>query len=331
MNGQSKESPHNVPTQLTMTIWSWRSGNFCHWQMQLAKNTQNMNHIPNSSSHADDGEPSGARVIRMLDMNQVSAASVEQIPSSLLGSLSAADVSELNRDQRWVYKIIVRQLSLINTRKKPSPLHMIICGKEDTRKSKVLQTVTEAFQQQNCDHHLLKAAYAGVAAFLINGKTTHVIGTLSVAGHNQLEGDWVSATKQGLNWKRYGPQYGFWPWMKCQCWWRMFLQTCLKMLLLESNVQMITLSVGSTSSFWATFISFFLWPIQYAIHSFTQTIQRWTPHFPWLEERSIKSLQQLSYWRSKKESLTQSGTTFSNIYVLVLLRTITLTCCKHWL
>ena len=68
--------------------------------MQLAKDTQNINHIPNSSSHADDGEPSGAQVICVSDMNQVSAASVGRIPSSLLGPLSAADISELNRDQQ---------------------------------------------------------------------------------------------------------------------------------------------------------------------------------------------------------------------------------------
>jgi len=92
----------------------------------------------------------------------------------------------------------MRQLSLINARKKPPPLHMIICGEGGTGKSKVLQTVTEAFQQQNSDHHLLKAAYTGMAVSLINGKMTHVIGALSVAGHNQGDRSVSNKTRSEL-------------------------------------------------------------------------------------------------------------------------------------
>lgn len=57
---------------------------------------------------------------------------------------------------------------------------MIVHGEGGTGKSKVLQTVTEAFKQRGCQSCLLKAAYTGVAASLIDGKTTHTIASLSL-------------------------------------------------------------------------------------------------------------------------------------------------------
>lgn len=63
----------------------------------------------------------------------------------------------------------------------PPPLQLIIHGEGGTGKSKVLQTVTEAFKQQGSEHMLLKSAYTGVASSLIEGKTTHVIAGISVA------------------------------------------------------------------------------------------------------------------------------------------------------
>ena len=56
---------------------------------------------------------------------------------------------------------------------------MMIHGEGGTGKSKVLQTVMEAFRSRGCEHMLVKAAYTGVAASLIEGKTTHVIGGIS--------------------------------------------------------------------------------------------------------------------------------------------------------
>ena len=45
----------------------------------------------------------------------------------------------------------------------------------------VSESVTEAFRQHGAHHKLLKAAYTGVAASLIDGKTTHVIGGVSLS------------------------------------------------------------------------------------------------------------------------------------------------------
>ncbi|RDX39933.1 hypothetical protein OH76DRAFT_1302941, partial [Lentinus brumalis] len=53
------------------------------------------------------------------------------------------------------------------------PLRMVLYGEGGTGKSRVIQTVTQAFAARGCAHMLVKAAYTGIAASLIDGKTTH--------------------------------------------------------------------------------------------------------------------------------------------------------------
>ncbi|KZP27492.1 hypothetical protein FIBSPDRAFT_683605, partial [Athelia psychrophila] len=62
----------------------------------------------------------------------------------------------------------------------PPPLRMILYGEGGTGKSKVIQTVTEAFARRGVKYMLVKSAYTGVAAYLIDGKTTHTIAGLPV-------------------------------------------------------------------------------------------------------------------------------------------------------
>lgn len=85
----------------------------------------------------------------------------------------------MNEDQRQAYDIIIYHLQQTLTGHQIEPLRMIIYGEGGTGKSKVLQSVTEAFRQRAVLHLLVKAAYTGVAASLIDGKTTHVIAGIS--------------------------------------------------------------------------------------------------------------------------------------------------------
>ncbi|TFK78126.1 hypothetical protein K466DRAFT_459796, partial [Polyporus arcularius HHB13444] len=45
-----------------------------------------------------------------------------------------------------------------------------------TGKSRVIQSVTELFAAAGCSYMLIKSAYTGIAASLIDGKTTHTLG-----------------------------------------------------------------------------------------------------------------------------------------------------------
>ncbi|KAI6167678.1 hypothetical protein EDD17DRAFT_1424746, partial [Pisolithus thermaeus] len=55
----------------------------------------------------------------------------------------------------------------------PPPLRMLLHSKGGTGKSRVIQTITECFTRCGAWQLLIKAAYMGVAASLIDGKTTH--------------------------------------------------------------------------------------------------------------------------------------------------------------
>jgi len=57
---------------------------------------------------------------------------------------------------------------------------MVLFGEGGTGKSQVIQTVTDAFEARGSKHLLIKAAYTGVAASLIDGKTTHVVAGISL-------------------------------------------------------------------------------------------------------------------------------------------------------
>ena len=101
-------------------------------------------------------------------------------------ALSALDVSQLNEEQHRAYSILDWHLRETVANKKPPPLRMILCGEGGTGKSKVIQTITDCFALRHCKYMLIKSAYTGIAASLIDGKTTHTIAKINVNGRTTL-------------------------------------------------------------------------------------------------------------------------------------------------
>ena len=95
-------------------------------------------------------------------------------------ALDRLDVSHLRPDQARAYGIIKWHLIQTLSSADPPPLRMILYGEGGTGKSRVIQTITEVFEARGSKHMLVKAAYTGVAASLVDGKTTHVIAGISV-------------------------------------------------------------------------------------------------------------------------------------------------------
>ena len=123
--------------------------------------------------------------VRCLDMDTLDSdtGTVSEIMAEVAEvSITAVNPSQLKPDQFRAYNIITWHLDQTLAGNKPPPLRMIILGEGGTGKSKVIQTVTEYFIQKGAKSLLLKAAYTGVAASLIDGKTTHVIGFISTSG-----------------------------------------------------------------------------------------------------------------------------------------------------
>lgn len=101
-------------------------------------------------------------------------------------ALLAVDPDCLKPDQLRAYCIVTWHLGETLRGCNIPPLRMILYGEGGTGKSRVIQTITEAFATLGVSHMLVKAAYTGVAASLVDGKTTHVIGCLSLGSKDNI-------------------------------------------------------------------------------------------------------------------------------------------------
>ena len=109
-------------------------------------------------------------------------------------ALPAVDRSSLKPDQLRAYNIVDWHLGEMLRGACPPPLRMILYGEGGTGKSRVIQTITELFTARGVSRKLVKAAYTGVAASLVDGKTTHVIAGLSLGS----KGSVTDASKKKL-------------------------------------------------------------------------------------------------------------------------------------
>ncbi len=158
--------------------------------------------IPSAEGGLEGGNPRVEQLNVPVDSNDTS-------PDVILGSaetvceeaLPGVDPSQLKPDQLRAYNIITWHLDRTLAGDRPPPLRMVIHGEGGMGKSRVIQTVTEYFAQRGAKHMLIKAAYTGVAASLIDGKTTHVIGMISRNSKNGLSDD--SKGKLQAFWKWY--------------------------------------------------------------------------------------------------------------------------------
>jgi PIF1-like helicase len=62
---------------------------------------------------------------------------------------------------------------------------MMIPGEGGVGKSKLIQTMTHAFQERDVSEWCVKSAYTGIAASLIDGKTLHVLAGIPVRRSKQ--------------------------------------------------------------------------------------------------------------------------------------------------
>lgn len=66
---------------------------------------------------------------------------------------------------------------------------MILYREGGTGKSRVIQTITNLFRSRGVEQMLVKAAYTGIAASLIDGKTTHTAARLPIKGQSRVSDD----------------------------------------------------------------------------------------------------------------------------------------------
>ncbi|PSR82813.1 hypothetical protein PHLCEN_2v5967 [Hermanssonia centrifuga] len=155
------------------------------WQAQMQADVLCLNGEDGPVNRLDTAPENNGAVKRVDGLVQGGQASVEADASSpqgheTTGVLTAADPAMLKDDQFQSFDIVHWHLGKTLAGNNPPPLRMILYGEEGTGKSKVIQTISEEFVARGTQSMLMKAAYTGVAASLIDGKTTHTIAALSV-------------------------------------------------------------------------------------------------------------------------------------------------------
>ncbi|PSS19942.1 hypothetical protein PHLCEN_2v3115 [Hermanssonia centrifuga] len=175
------------------------------WQAQMDRDVLAQNSGPSATAQpvppSSTQEPSVQPFAEVPGPSVSSRARVEvSSPLAQPGIFHAADPSILKDDQFRAFDIVRWHLEQVLSDKTPPPLRMVLYGEGGTGKSKVIQTITEEFNRRCIKGMLVKAAYTGVAASLIDGKTTHNIGGLSVKERKESVSDDTKAKLQSF-WK----------------------------------------------------------------------------------------------------------------------------------
>ncbi|KDN38232.1 hypothetical protein RSAG8_09631, partial [Rhizoctonia solani AG-8 WAC10335] len=89
--------------------------------------------------------------------------------------IHSVDLSLLKADQRRAYGIIKAHLDAQMATQHPQQLLMQIQGEGGTGKSTVIGCVTDLFKHRGLSHKLIRSAYTGIAASLIDGNTLHTL------------------------------------------------------------------------------------------------------------------------------------------------------------
>ena len=112
--------------------------------------------------------------------------------------LAAIPREQLMDDQRRAFDIIAYHVRSSLQGNCPTQLLLHIQGEGGTGKSKVIQAVTGMFEALGVRRWLLKSAYTGIAASLIEGETIHRLAGLNFNGKGMSNG---TRTKLESTWK----------------------------------------------------------------------------------------------------------------------------------
>ena len=126
----------------------------------------------------------------------------------------------VNEEQVQAHDMIITHLKETLAGKEPYPLRMMVYGEggtgkcrlhtwPDTRltarsgKSTVIDMTTDSFVDLGVDDTLVKTAYTGVAASGIDGKTCHVVGSLSLSSSRAISKETASKLREFWRGRRY--------------------------------------------------------------------------------------------------------------------------------
>jgi hypothetical protein len=161
-------------------------GRIAAWLKLLQDTVDRKNEARNMSTPLEIASPPTVQQLTLDDMMSTAQPAVLLQPADSEQALPAVNPGSLNPDQLRAYNIVNWHLAKVLQGADIPPLRMVLYGEGGTGKSRVIQTITESFTAYGAAHMLVKAAYTGVAASLVNGKTTHVIASLSLRSRDSV-------------------------------------------------------------------------------------------------------------------------------------------------
>ena len=183
--------------------------NLAVWQKQLEADVRRVNEKGKGKDVAmcESGGDVELLATRALNSKTAGTSDVKMIDETESEQLlDAIEPTSLNEEQKRAYDIVMWHLDETIAGHSPPPLRMMTYGEGGTGKSQILQTITAAFKARGKESLLLKVAYTASASSLVGGKTTHVIGGISIPS-SQSNADQVisneARTKLEIFWHDY--------------------------------------------------------------------------------------------------------------------------------
>ena len=170
------ESIRTATTTDLNQLASWQTA----MQKMISQLTSNHSAPSTHAKEIDSGD-----VIQHQAIDQGDASLLVNITSES-SSLSPSKPEELLEDQHRAYNIVDWHLQKLLSGFNPPQLRMVIPGEGEVGKSKTIQTITDNFVSRGVGGMLVKSAYTGIAASVIDGKTLHVIAMIPINGGKQL-------------------------------------------------------------------------------------------------------------------------------------------------
>lgn len=155
------------------------------WKGQIKRDVMTQN-TDSDTPHTVDIDW-GGQVSRLTETENDSHGEISILAPKT--SLPVVDPALLKFDQFHAFDIITWHLDQTLSRNELPPLWMILFREGGMGKLKVIQMVMETFAQKGVKYMLIKLAYTGVAASLIDRKTTHTIASLSMLSDGNLSNE----------------------------------------------------------------------------------------------------------------------------------------------
>ncbi|KAI6116457.1 hypothetical protein F5141DRAFT_1213054 [Pisolithus sp. B1] len=154
-----------------------------NWQQTMASYMAETNVELEEDNIQHTGDISSLDTLQLMD--DIGDVLTLSSNTSFHEALEPIEETNLLEDQQRAFDIIHWHLLETKAGHTPPTLQMIIPGEGGVGKSKTIQTITEDFQRQGLAHILVKGAYTGIAASMIDGKTLHVLGMIPLNGRPQ--------------------------------------------------------------------------------------------------------------------------------------------------